>query len=402
MTLSPLFQDFPAGDLCQMNIDDNTRLVFHIGDPKTGTTSIQRALHHRLVECEARSILPWYNWNAVAVANGLKLRNNGFRQAPFSDLRGWLNSSDADLAVISSEFFAMIRPALLQQALNEHLPEHARTAEVIAYVRPHASRFLAAFVQRTKTGLYLGNFDEFLAETKKVDMLRYSVRFGRWRKIFGSRFTLRPFIRSELRDNDIVTDFFTEILNGAPFEIRNTVEENVSVTVRALVGLRHIHKRLGEIGGFEEQTHHLVGETLANRFLPMEALSGEKPRLDRRTAERLTEAYSEDAKTLDREFFGRPLMQEALESCTENTSDKAFELAASQHFHPDEIESLEKLGIEVAKFIAKRRPLFGTYQSMLNGNLRPNQKQLRRIERSRVRLEETDSKMMELAQVLRG
>lgn len=396
-----MFDSETGGAMPQMQQASNTQLIFHIGDPKTGTTSIQHALSGGLVKCPTASILPWKRQNAVALANGLEPeREDDRRYESFDTVADWLRNNASDVAVISSEFFAWTKPDVLREAILKHVPAYAENAKILAYARPHASRFLAGYVQRMKGGRVHGDFEEFIHQIERSNLLRYAERFGSWQKVFGAGFRLRPFIRHELCDGDIVADFFSEILQGAPFEITKPVEENVSVTVRSLAGLHFIHHCMRNTD-IERRAKWLLGEALANFYLPAEPLSGEKPRLDRATAEHLIRACREDAKALDATFFERPIMLEALENSVSDASDKPFDLAPENHFSRSEMAALSELSGAFAERIKGIRPLYAMHYNICNGNLQPQPKQTARINRNRARLEEIDALLIEMAKIIR-
>ncbi len=347
------------------------RLVFHLGDPKTGTTTIQRVLHDRLVSCPTQEILPWTRLNAVAVANSLK-SNPSVQRKEFRSIDKWLSRSDADVAVISSEFFASTRPLALKNALEKHVPaDHYSDLSVISYVRPHASRFLAAFVQRTKTGRFFGDIDDFLATLQKNEPLtfNYSKRFGGWKSRFGDRFVLKPFIRSELRGGDIVEDFFDEVLRGAPFTIEEKIEANVSVTTKSLAGLQRMHEKLRDLGT-DAKDRSIIGGAMGNVFLDSPHHTGEKPKLDRQTAQALISTFRNDAKKLDALFFSEPLMRDHLDRCVDNTGEEKLDLTAEVHFSPSELKSLDELSTEIAAGIRRYRRFWALNYHMKHRQVR--------------------------------
>ena len=326
-----------------------TQLVFHIGDPKTGTSSIQRALNAGVVDCHGRRILPWKIPNHISKANCLLTDDERQIAQHYTELRDWLVRRDGDLAVVSSEAFSNVPPTKLRQTLCKYLPEHSERARVIAYVRPHSSRFLAAFIQRTKTGHLDRPFGEFFRRIRQEDStLNYSRRFLEWRGVFGDSFALRPFVRSELYNQDVVTDFYRELLGDEAFSVLRPVEENVAVTTRALSGLALMHRGLMKAGGRMGQ-QRAVGAYVANHLLLTGPINGPKPKLDRVNAEKLLKAYRKDAVKLDKEFFFRPIMEESLESTLQDAADEPVDLNPATHFSPSERMELDGIIEEAAK-----------------------------------------------------
>ena len=113
-------------------------------------------------------------------ANAIKSKDADRRTEEFERVRHWMIANEgADHAVISSEFFAPLSPVRMHKVLAEQLPDEVDGIRVISYVRPHASRFLAAFVQRIKTGHYLGNLETFLERIGQDDTLNYAIRLAK-------------------------------------------------------------------------------------------------------------------------------------------------------------------------------------------------------------------------------
>jgi len=382
------------------------RLVLHIGDPKTGTTTIQRVLHDRLISCPSQEILPWKRLNAIAVADSLKSDEESRRRKQFRGVRNWLNKSDADVAVVSSEFFASVKPHILKASLDAYLPdEFIEDLRIIAYVRPHASRFLAAFVQRTKTGQYFGDIEEFLTNLQNKEPLTFlfAKRFQRWESRFGDKFVLKPFIRSELRGGDIAEDFFEEILGSAPFTIEKKVEANIGVTIKSLAGLRRMHETLRD-REVDAKTRGLLGGAMANHFLGSQAAGGEKPKLDMETAKGVVSTFRSDAKDLDAAFFGKPLMEESLERCVDDTRDQRIDLTAELHFSPDELASLDELSGRIAADIRTYRRLWALHYHMNHRKVRnymiPPAEALIKLKAASKRVKAIDDQLQSVAEIL--
>lgn len=384
-----------------MKTAQSPQLVIHIGDPKTGTTSIQKALQTGAISCATRRILPWHEHNAVQVAKSLGPKAKVTTAEQFGLVRDWLQSADADIAVLSSEDLAPVAPKKLFQALRDHVPDHAEAAQVIGYVRPHASRYLAAYIQRTKTGQYLGDFEDFFARIQANDPLLYAYRFGQWRKVFHDRFTLKPFIRSELRGQDIVTDFAANILNEEPFEVSHPTEENVATPLRALSGLRQMQRCFAE-AGVKAAPRKLLGAATANHFLPAGHVRGEKPALDRKTTALLIETYLDDAKALDAAFFSEPLMQAELTSSLSKAIEAPIDIDVSRYFTPTEVQRLTDLSAEVAQNFQKTPLLWRLRHRSRRFNTALPPEQAAKIKARGDRLDRIDTGLKNISDILRG
>ena len=87
-----------------------TELVLHIGDPKTGSSSIQQALFQRKVQCEAVSLDYPAKLNAIQLANCMRRQGQrSYLDARFKEAAAWLNASQADVAVLSAEQFSSVK-----------------------------------------------------------------------------------------------------------------------------------------------------------------------------------------------------------------------------------------------------------------------------------------------------
>lgn len=338
--------------------------------------------------------------NAIWVARSLKPGGKSKRAGHFKQVSTWLDGSDADIAVLSAENFANISPQVLLQALRRHVPDHANSAKILAYVRPHASRYLSAYIQRTKTGQYFGSFEDFFAHIRGVDPLAYAPRFQQWRDVFGDRFTLKPFIRSELRGGDIVTDFAATILGNAAFSISRPVEENVAITQRALSGLRHVQAALRD-DGVSNSHRSWAGIALANFFLPTGPVHGQKPRLDRASAQRLIDTYMDDAEALDAAFFSGPLLQTELASSLSTSIEDPIDMTVSRHFTSAEIQRLTDLGATIAEQYKGAPALWWLRHRNRHRETVLTPEQTAKIEARKDQLDKIDAGLQEVSDILR-
>ena len=330
-------------------------IVFHIGDPKTGTSSIQRTLRDRSFTSPRATVDYPDQLNAFPLANTLcDDAQAHHRDQRFGAAAAWLNASTADVAVISAEMFFKVDPLVMNDAIAQYMPDHAASARIFAYVRPHAQRFLSQFVQVSKTGLYWGDMQTLLQRVSKKDLLTYTPRFQAWRRVFGDRFMLRPMVRDELADRDVVTDFFKQVLGDAPFTVAKSTAANESLPLEVLAGLRAVHgtlKRL-EIG---PDNRHAVGQYYVNILNALCEGRGTKIRLGRSIRDQIAEMCAADARALDQAFFDRPIMQTALEASAEDTVPEMMSADAGAHFAPDTLKKVRAQSRRLAKLLTEDR-----------------------------------------------
>ena len=327
-------------------------LLFHTGDPKTGTSSIQLLLRKRAWRCDTVSLVPQEYSNATPLANSLKSdRDAAARNREFSRIRDWFSAHEGDVGVVSSEYFARRSPPALRRTLEEYFPEQAPRTRILAYVRPHASRLISAYGQRLKTGSFGGPLDAFAERMISVPTLYYAGRFPQWRETFGEGMTLRPFLRGELRGGDVTSDFLYHALGTPDFELTDLEPANESLSVAELAGLRLVQQAFTAA---ELADHHklAVGGALQRKLGAIPGRGGEKPALDRATAARVTEAYLEDARALDTAFFGRPLMEDELIRARDTATPGMQDFTAARHFSGRQRKRMEKAATRIAELIA--------------------------------------------------
>lgn len=282
-------------------------LVFHLGDCKTGTTSIQTVLARGQWRCEAASLVYPAVFNHIPLAKTLTEKP---KAAPrqFAALAERLSDQNADLAVISAEHFEFVDPARLAEQLERHFGAWAGRIRLIAYVRPHAERFLSTFAERSKKGGYGGSMAGLLERLEKDGLLHYTPRFERWRATFGEAFTLRPFLRERLKDGDVVRDFFDFVFAGAEVGFAGPTDQNESLSVEDLTMLREIHRRLKARGTGLRDAQKAFGWNFAPILAARPPAGGTKLQLHRGLAQRIEATYAADARALDAAFFeGTPM-----------------------------------------------------------------------------------------------
>jgi hypothetical protein len=328
-------------------------LLIHIGDPKTGTSSIQQVLMDQAYDSPNRSIdyQPWLN--AFQLANSLSDADKGEDTGKlFNSVAAWLATSHSDLSVMSAEQFFCVDPVILQQALETYLPEYASTARVVAYVRPHPGRFLSHFVQLSKTGVDWSDMDARFDRMTSKNGLRYTDRFLAWRRTFGDRFTLRPMVRDVLFNRDVVADFFQTALQGAPFTLHPAASSNESPSLQVLAGLREMYAVLA-LKGVPVYLRKTVGQYLVNKLSAASGRKGTKLCLSTALYERIRAHCQDDAMALDDAFFSAPVMTTALADAAKDTVATAMSLAADSHYTPQSLIKLRRVSQRLATLLAK-------------------------------------------------
>lgn len=324
-------------------------IVIHLGDTKTGSTSIQKALVAKAYDIPGKTLLyPTMN-NHVALAKTLTLeRRFSEREKRFTRVYGAFKASDADYGIVSAEHFQFVDPHVLNEAIESYWPGLRDRIRLVAYVRPHASKILSTFSERVKLGAGIETLEDFIDLMSEKRAFDYADRFAAWRQVFGARFTLRPFIRDRLYKRDAVQDFFRYVLGGDGFEITEEIAANSSLTVSQLALLREMHgyisrraKEKGKKGGQFKEAQGSVGRVMAE-YMRDNALGqdGLKVRIPASKAAFIKERYAADAAALDRAFFDGAPMSEDLEKVGSNTAEAAQSLRASDYFSSDVLNSV--------------------------------------------------------------
>ena len=322
-------------------------LVIHLGDCKTGTTSIQAALAKRLWRAEGQDIAYNVPFNHIPLAKSLT--EGGLERIRRCQREALgLGNSDAPFGVISAEHFEFVDPLRLREAIDEFFPQYRSHLRLVAYVRPHIDRILSTYAERTKKGEIDLDIDEFARVVIRRGRFVYHQRFAKWRALFGTRFTLRPFIRSEMADGDVVADFFTYLFRGAPFSLPADQTQNQSLSVEDLVMMRHIQRQMTARGGIDDAQRAFgwnFSEILGAAPQPEDS-KGTRLRMHRRLAEKLIEHYRQDAEIIDRDHFSdrdRP-MTRALEGSLSAAVAKPMSTEPTDYHDPAALRLMDCWG----------------------------------------------------------
>lgn len=289
-------------------------LVFHLGDRKTGSTSIQKTLTDGLWNSDSRSLYYTANGHNGPLAHALATGANPDNiQQRFTSLGQRLarHAADADVAVVSSEGFEDVAPKTLKLALEAYLPDYADAVRLIAYVRPHGARVLSGYSEQVKRGQSVGSLESYFSEGMALGRFDAFPRLSEWREVFGDAFTLRPMIRDGLYQDCVVHDFMRYALQSDDFSLSWQPDANPSLCAQDIAVLRDIHQRLDGAGVTAAQAGYLgsaIGEQMAEH--PIQG--GQRLHLPADLAEQVIAGCKQDAEALDRMFFDATPMSDAL------------------------------------------------------------------------------------------
>lgn len=280
-------------------------VVFHIGDFKTGSTTIQAALKvahdadsEELHYCRSGRGDRYNHYNLIA-----EIKNENF----IPKLGGWqalseeLRTIGSKQAVVSCEAFQGVSPDRIKSTIENNI-DTAYT--VVVYFRPHISKLVSSYSQRVKTGQTVCSLDEFVRSSLKHGKYEYQKRATRLESLFGDTgLIVRPFVRSELTGGDVLNDFCIDCLGFKTnvLEPYSVAHENVSPSHDILQVVRayseqldtHTNKKLCD--NVEQQ---LFGD-LREHLEPIYSNAHTKLGLKEETLQLLREEYMEDALKFD-------------------------------------------------------------------------------------------------------
>lgn len=188
------------------------KLYLHIGDHKTGTSAIQRAL-------AAEPLQSGWLYPVAGRAMGAGHHNLPWEIAGDKRFRppkgGWgavareIAAATPAYVILSSEGFEFRPAEKVAARLETAFAGLIDEVEAVLYLRPHAPRLISSFAERTKRGigpLDRGGFLDFALQRKAA----YAPRLRAWKAAFAQRgWTLTPkvYAPEHLKDGDAVADF---------------------------------------------------------------------------------------------------------------------------------------------------------------------------------------------------
>lgn len=324
-------------------------LIIHIGDHKTGSTSIRNAFASGRVQLSKASV----DYPTPLNHNYLKPHFAGLTsddpaqrrraQRVFRRLARAVRDSRADFCLISAEEMAGIGAPLVHRAVTEFLTGCADRIQVVGYVRPHAGKILSSFAEQAKIGNFQHTLEDFVNRQVNHDRALYMPRFSLWQELFGEDFSLRPMQRELLHQGSVVHDFVHGCF-GDPFEIAEGPQDNESLGLEDLMRVRVVQSRLQ---GCEKRQRHTFGWEMARAMTKTPAQDkGSKLQLYPELATQIREACLDDARAMDRTFFGGDnILEAALEQAvTSAAGNQVQSTMPADHLSAAERRSLEMFG----------------------------------------------------------
>lgn len=341
-------------------------LILHIGDHKTGTTTLQNHFATGRIDVKGAGVLYPGNLNHnyllghfrvdmqqpsgwAAPFVGLFRREEvppvtpGNQARPGLDmLRSMIAASDAKYVVISGEEFENMVPRNMRYCVDRWFRDLFDEVRIIAYVRPHAARFLSNYAELIKIGEVRGDLDDYLERIRYAARSHFAQRFLRWRHHFGDELILRPMVRSRLLNGSVVDDFAATAFAGEDVTIVPSTTANESLGLRELMVLKYIQERF-DLDTEERFRRHTMARELT-RYLN-EFTTGTEPTgkltLHRSVAEKVYKVFCRDAQVLDQEFFANdPMFFDDLAKSVQTAKDQPISLEPRDYFAAEELRRM--------------------------------------------------------------
>lgn len=276
------------------------QIIFHIGQQKTASSTIQKFLAHNRKELAAQKVLyPRALGEAKAnlitdlVTNKLSLA--AARETILANLRAEF-SGNYTRALLSNEnlFGGKKTPRLMKEMFEQY----ATSWRVLCYLRRPDEHVVSQYQQGVK-GPYVGTFDSFLEGKLHSDYYHYAQRVERWARVFGKdAVEVRVFHRKTLRGSPI--EDFTQWVGldpeGLSFEAEGAVNESLDRLNTEILRFLHLCQ--------VEQPDLLQNHNTKRVLGRLRALdTGERLRLDTERAKHLQEQFRQDHERLAKHYL---------------------------------------------------------------------------------------------------
>lgn len=325
-------------------------LIIHIGDHKTGSTSIQLAFAKQLVELPGKTVM----YPAKLAMNAWGPRCVDYAQTADPDaqaaarrrlqqLAARIAKKDTDFVLISAEAFERVPAHSLRQVVDEIFAPVVDEIRIIAYVRPHAARLTSSYAERIKVGTrdaVTSGLEAFVAQRQRAEEFQYLPRFTAWAEQFGDAFTLRPMIKRALHNGSVVEDFLHHAFGGLPYQLTPDSQANESLCLEDLMRLKVVQGHM--LDRLDRPLRLKLGWEMA-RIISHQPRPQKRSKLQlhRALAKTIRTSYLADARALDQRFFaGQPMMEQELSEAVTRAPRRAQSTTPADHLSGDEIRAL--------------------------------------------------------------
>ncbi len=312
----PANRAIPAKAVAMEASGEGRREIFlHIGTEKTGTTAIQRLGNRERNQLRKDGVCypttPGDDWHyklALYGTGDLELRQMAevhadaawqeFQKSFPEKLRTEIDRSDCRKVVLSSEHLSSRICRRSQAQRIADLIQPLGRVKVVCYVRPQHELFLSANSTFIKAG---GTHYRKPPTDDKNPFYNYEMMLEPWAAAFGdTNIILRIFDRKRLKDNDIVSDFFSllgcEVYKSGATQMR----ANPSFDAKTLKFLMLINKHVPR---FKD---HRLNPERAELAYALGAISTEpNPLLSAEEQRRMFALFERSNAAVARRFLGR-------------------------------------------------------------------------------------------------
>jgi len=256
-----------------------------------------------LAECLASN-------NRADSASKLKVRDIALCQKLLQDI----NESDNNI-LISSEAIQNLNPEQFGELFID------KNVCVLVYLRNPQDYLASAYAQKVGANRYTESIEYYFDH---IFDLNYSAFLDKWENVFPGKIRVRKFARDQLHSNDIVVDFFVNMLNIQNEELikvimnRATFDSNPSLTTKLLqFKLRFNFLNVACSQKEEGLLRNALG-TLS------QSIDDRPVKLDHELANRVAEKFHTSNIDVSNKYFnGQPLfeMKKGARAATELTDD---------------------------------------------------------------------------------
>lgn len=281
------------------------RVILHIGQHKTGTSSLQRHLlqNAEVLRSEGYNYpaeqLQGFGHHPIAhllerrALRGLDEAEKRNRIEEAKEKISSLAGRDDMVLVLSSEAFQNVEPAVMRSVFDPRYFE----VNIIFYAREQASYLASAYNQKVHATWFDESVEEFCEKNTGMNYLRFAKS---WKSKFEN-VTFRLFDKQHLYNGSTTEDFCNEILGIQSYRKETEQERNRSLPRKVLALKREVNKKVnqGEVclrrnyGVLYRRCMALAEEDFSGPF-----------RLPRSVVERVQSQHAESNEAFFREFVG--------------------------------------------------------------------------------------------------